>query len=52
MIATKPEDIKHKNQLFRLLREILKDPILSNNLMFKGGTYATLRGVLDRFSID
>lgn len=52
MIVPSKRDIKHKNQLFLLLKEILKDPFLSQNLMFKGGTYASLRGVLDRFSVD
>jgi predicted nucleotidyltransferase component of viral defense system len=52
MIVPSKAEIKHKNQLFLLLKEILKDPFLSQNLMFKGGTYASLRGVLDRFSID
>lgn len=52
MIISRLEDIKHKNQMYRLLQEILQNSILSNNLYFKGGTYAVLRGVLDRFSID
>lgn len=52
MIVPNKKDIRHKNQIFLLLREILKDPLLSQNLMFKGGTYASLRGVLDRFSVD
>lgn len=52
MIVPSKKDIRHKNQIFLLLREILKDPFLSQNLMFKGGTYASLRGVLDRFSVD
>ncbi len=52
MFTPRKEDINHKIQLLRLLRSILSDNILSNNLMFKGGTYASLRGVLDRFSID
>ena len=52
MIVPNKKDIRHKNQIFLLLREILKDPFLSQNLMFKGGTYASLRGVLDRFSVD
>ncbi|MBU0978682.1 nucleotidyl transferase AbiEii/AbiGii toxin family protein [Patescibacteria group bacterium] len=38
--------------MFRLLREILRNTFLANHLFFKGGTYAALRGVLDRFSID
>lgn len=52
MIISSKKDIKHKNEIFKLLREILKDPFLSQNLMFKGGTYASLRGVLNRFSVD
>jgi predicted nucleotidyltransferase component of viral defense system len=52
MIVPNKDAIKHKNQIFRLLRAILKNPFLSQNLMFKGGTYASLRGVLDRFSVD
>ena len=52
MFVPSNREIKHKNQLYILLKEILKDPLLSQNLMFKGGTYASLRGVLDRFSID
>ena len=52
MILPRIEDAKHKNQLFRLLREILKNNFLASKLQFKGGTYAALRGVLDRFSVD
>lgn len=52
MFVPSNREIKHKNQLYILLKEILKEPLLSQNLMFKGGTYASLRGVLDRFSID
>ncbi len=52
MIVPNKKDIRHKNQLFLLLREILKDPFLSKILAFKGGTYASLRGVLKRFSVD
>lgn len=52
MITPRPQDAKHKNQLLRLLRMILKNNLLANNLRFKGGTYAALRGVLDRFSVD
>ncbi len=52
MIVPNRKDAKHKNQILRLLREILKDNILANQLMFKGGTYAALRNLLDRFSVD
>jgi len=52
MIVPNKDAIKHKNQIYRLLREILKNSLLSQELKFKGGTYASLRGVLDRFSVD
>ncbi|MBD3280638.1 hypothetical protein GF389_03890 [Candidatus Dojkabacteria bacterium] len=52
MHIPRPKDALHKNQLYRLLREILQHRLLANHLMFKGGTYATFRGVLDRFSVD
>jgi len=52
MITPTQQDAKHKYQMFRLLREILKNNTLSNRLMFKGGTYAALTGALDRFSVD
>lgn len=52
MIIPQLKDIRHKNQMYRLLREILGNSLLVNYLRFKGGTYAALRGVLDRFSID
>lgn len=52
MIIPSKKDVRHKNQLFLVLREILQDSFLSQKLMFKGGTYASLRGVLERFSVD
>lgn len=52
MIIPSRNDIRHKRYLFLLLREILKNPLLSVSLMFKGGTYASLRGILKRFSVD
>lgn len=52
MILPRKEDAKHKYQLYRLLSAILENNYLSNTLFFKGGTYAALRGVLSRFSID
>lgn len=52
MIVPLPKDAQHKNQMLRLLREVLSNPILSNNLYFKGGTFAALVNVLDRFSVD
>ncbi|MFH1232145.1 MAG: nucleotidyl transferase AbiEii/AbiGii toxin family protein [Planctomycetota bacterium] len=38
--------------MYRLLTAILSDNVLANYLMFKGGTCASLRGILDRFSVD
>jgi len=52
MILPKPEDAKHKNQMYRLLTAILTDNFLANHLCFKGGTCASMRGILDRFSVD
>src|SRR3989344_9271228 len=42
----------HKAQLSRLLIEIIDNPVLSQNLYFKGGTCAAMAGFLDRFSVD
>lgn len=52
MTLTNKEKIRHKNQLYRLLSEILDDEYLSHNLYFKGGTCANMLGFLDRFSVD
>lgn len=52
MIVPRPKDAKHKYQMFRLLRGILTDTYLANQLYFKGGSCAALRGFLDRFSVD
>lgn len=52
MIQLRPQDTYHKSQLSRLLIEIIDDPVLGQNLYFKGGTCAAMRGLLDRFSVD
>lgn len=52
MILPRPQDAKHKIQMYRLLETLLADSVLSNQLQFKGGTCASLRGILDRFSVD
>ena len=52
MILPQPKDAQHKLVMLRLLREILCNKDLRLCLQFKGGTYAALRGVLDRFSVD
>lgn len=46
------EDAPHKFQMYRLLTAILSESKLSQQLVFKGGTCAVLRGWLDRFSVD
>ncbi|MFH2019375.1 MAG: nucleotidyl transferase AbiEii/AbiGii toxin family protein [bacterium] len=52
MILPKPKDAKHKIQLYRVLTAILENNYLANTIYFKGGTYASMRGVLTRFSVD
>ncbi len=52
MLDLRSEDIIHKSNLNRLLIEIIDQPVLSQNLAFKGGTCAAMLGYLDRFSID
>lgn len=52
MILPKAEDAIHKAQMYRILSEILDDPIICQNVFFKGGTCAQMLGFLDRFSID
>ena len=46
------KEVKHKNQLYRLLRALISSSLLANKIMFKGGTCAAMRGFLDRFSVD
>lgn len=52
MILPKPQDALHRGQMFRLLIEIVDNKLLSDSLVFKGGTCATMLGYLDRFSVD
>ena len=52
MITLRPTDAIHKAYLLRTLTEIVDNPILSNSLYFKGGTCASMMGILDRFSVD
>lgn len=42
----------HRYHLFRILSGILDNPYLAKNCYFKGGTAATMIGILDRFSVD
>ncbi len=52
MKLPKPTDAIHRAYLNRLLSSIVDDPFLVQVLRFKGGTYAAMRGLLDRFSVD
>jgi len=52
MILIRKEDLLHKSYLNRVLIEIIDNPLLSQNLAFKGGTCAAMLGFLDRFSVD
>lgn len=52
MIVPRRKDVRHKNIMLRLLREIISNNLLTNSLVFKGGTYAALLGILNRFSVD
>lgn len=52
MITLRPTDAIHKAYLLRTLTEIVDNPILSSSLYFKGGTCASMMGILDRFSVD
>ncbi len=52
MIDLRPDDILHKSYLHRLLMEIVDQPLMAQNLAFKGGTCAAMLGFLDRFSVD
>ena len=52
MIIPRPEEAIHKTWLYRLLTALLDQPLLAQNLYFKGGTAAAMLGWLDRFSVD
>lgn len=52
MILPKSSDAVHKAWLYRLLSAIADDSFLTANLRFKGGTCASMRGIIDRFSVD
>jgi len=52
MLIPKREDSVHKAQMYQLLVEILDNPIVSQQVYFKGGSAAAMVGWLDRFSVD
>ena len=52
MILPHKKDAIHKAWLYRLLSAIYDNPVLAEQLYFKGGTCAAMLGWLDRFSVD
>lgn len=52
MILPTPSDAIHKAWLYRLLTAISDNSYLIGVLRFKGGTCASMRGIIDRFSVD
>jgi predicted nucleotidyltransferase component of viral defense system len=52
MFLPQQKDAVHKAWLFRVLKEIADDSYLVSVLRFKGGTCASMRNLLDRFSVD
>lgn len=51
-MITTASDALHKSWLNRILIEVADTEQLANNLVFKGGTCASMLGYLDRFSVD
>lgn len=52
LILPNKKDAIHKAWMFRVLRAVADDAHLANVFVFKGGTCAAMRGLLDRFSVD
>lgn len=52
MLIPNQQAASHRYHLFRILSAILDNTYLAQNCFFKGGTAATMRGILDRFSVD
>lgn len=52
MILSKAGDAPHRAWMYRVLTAISDTPTLNAALGFKGGTCASMRGLLDRFSVD
>lgn len=52
LILPNKKDATHKAWMFRVLRAVADDAHLANIFVFKGGTCAAMRGLLDRFSVD
>lgn len=52
LILPNKKDAIHKAWMFRVLRAVADDAHLAKVLVFKGGTCAAMRGLLERFSVD
>jgi len=52
MISVESQNTVHKAWMLRVLTEIAKDDLLTKQLIFKGGTCASMMGILNRFSVD
>lgn len=52
LILPNKKDALHKAWMFRVLRAVADDAYLANAFVFKGGTCAAMRDLLDRFSVD
>ncbi len=52
MLASDKRQALHKSILLRVLIKIFDNNFLAQNLIFKGGTCASMLGYLDRFSVD
>jgi len=52
MLASDQRQALHKSILLRVLIKILDNNFLAQNLIFKGGTCASMLGYLDRFSVN
>lgn len=52
MLTNRPSDVIHKLWMYRILTAICDTPALTEIIRFKGGTYAAMRNLIDRFSVD
>lgn len=52
MLASNKRQALHKSVIFRVLINVFDNNFLAQNLVFKGGTCASMLGYLDRFSVD
>lgn len=52
LVLPNKKDAIHKAWMFRVLRAVADNAHLAKVFVFKGGTCAAMRGLLDRFSVD